>query len=89
METLTIEQLGVKLYEAMNPALWSNTPREWQNKIVSAIQAIAENEKEINPDNIYWLSELYTMFGQIEKSGVASTNKLPSSWDVNKRGTNV
>ena len=48
METLTIEQLGVKLYEAMNPALWSNTPREWQNKIVSAIQAIAENEKEIN-----------------------------------------
>ena len=44
---------------------------EWQNKIIDAIRTIGCIDEEIKPDCIYWLVEIYKMFGRIKETGIA------------------
>ncbi|WP_302614066.1 hypothetical protein [uncultured Bacteroides sp.] len=55
------------LYDAIKPTLLSDSAREWQGKIIDAISAISSVPGEIKPDCIYWLLEIYKMFGKIDE----------------------
>ena len=80
MEGLTIEEVSVKLYKAINPALYSNSPERWKDVIISAVQSLSQGTDYVNSDDVYWLLELYRMFDQIEKQGITSTDKLDTKW---------
>ncbi|WP_288861299.1 hypothetical protein [uncultured Bacteroides sp.] len=61
------ENKAMLLYNAMKPTLSSNNACEWQEKIIDAISTISSVQEEIKPDCIYWLLEIYKMFGKIDK----------------------
>lgn len=55
----------------MKPTLDFDGGEEWQNKIIDAIHTIGCIDEEIKPDCIYWLVEIYKMFGRIKETGIA------------------
>lgn len=68
---LSTEEKAMLLYEAMKPTLDFDGGEEWQNKIIDAIHTIGCIEDEIKPDCIYWLVEIYKMFGRIKETKIA------------------
>ena len=69
METkkLSTEDKGTLLYNAMRDTLETNNASQWQEKIIDVIREIGLTNAEINSDCLYWLMEIYRMFGKIEK----------------------
>lgn len=69
METkkLSLEDKGTLLYNAMRDTLETNKSSEWQEKIIDVIREIGLTNAEINTDCLYWLMEIYRMFGKIGK----------------------
>lgn len=70
-KNLSIEEKAILLYNAMKPTLDFDGGEEWQNKIIDAIHTIRCIDEEIKPDCIYWLVEIYKMFGRIKETGIA------------------
>lgn len=70
-KNLSIEEKTILLYNAMKPTLDFDGGEEWQNKIIDAIHTIGCIDEEIKPDCIYWLVEIYKMFGRIKETGIA------------------
>lgn len=68
---LSNEEKAMLLYDAMRPILGSDGGEEWQNRIIDAIHTIGCIQEEIKPDCIYWLLEIYKMFGRIKETGIA------------------
>lgn len=65
------EKQNTTINISVSNILTSMEAKEWQNKIVESIRAIAStSEKEIPSDCIYWLLELYNMFGEMDKAGM-------------------
>lgn len=64
---LSIEDKGALLYNAMRDTLETNSSSEWQEKIIDVIREIGLTNAEINSDCLYWLMEIYRMFGKIGK----------------------
>ena len=69
METkkLSTEDKGTLLYNAMCDTLETNNASQWQEKIIDVIREIGLTNAEINSDCLYWLMEIYRMFGKIGK----------------------
>jgi hypothetical protein len=69
METkkLSTEDKGTLLYNAMRDTLETNNASQWQEKIIDVIREIGLTNAEINSDCLYWLMEIYRMFGKIGK----------------------
>lgn len=64
---LSLEDKGALLYNAMRDTLETNKSSEWQEKIIDVIREIGLTNSEINSDCLYWLMEIYRMFGKISK----------------------
>lgn len=64
---LSLEDKGALLYNAMRDTLETNKSSEWQEKIIDVIREIGLTNAEINSDCLYWLMEIYRMFGKISK----------------------
>mgnify|MGYP000474030990 CR=1 FL=1 len=69
METkkLSTEDKGTLLYNVMRDTLETNNASQWQEKIIDVIREIGLTNAEINSDCLYWLMEIYRMFGKIGK----------------------
>jgi hypothetical protein len=64
---LSLEDKGALLYNAMRDTLETNNASQWQEKIIDVIREIGLTNSEINSDCLYWLMEIYRMFGKIGK----------------------
>lgn len=69
METkkISTEDKGTLLYNVMRDTLETNNASQWQEKIIDVIREIGLTNAEINSDCLYWLMEIYRMFGKIGK----------------------
>lgn len=64
---LSKEDKAMLLYSVMHNTLEGVSAREWQEKIIDAISEMGLTNAEIKSDCLYWLLEIYRMFGRISK----------------------
>lgn len=64
---LSKEDKAMLLYSVMYDTLECNSAREWQERIIDAISEMGLTNAEIKSDCLYWLLEIYRMFGKIDK----------------------
>lgn len=72
METkdLSMEEKGKLLYEAMNETLYMEPCDDWKDRLLRAIQSLADRGEEADGDSIFWLVVLIKMFDRIKATGV-------------------